>query len=126
MKASEDDKELKAPVEGELGSTLSANEGNHNTTSVVPVWVSMLSNPENEKLVYALLDTQSDITLMDDKLCDELSADTDPVKLRLTTVIGKSDKVSSRRAKGVRIRGYNSAKYIPLTTIPPFYTLFWL
>ena len=46
------------------GTTLMNSTGNNNKSSmVVPVYVSHIENPENERLVYALLDTQSDTTL---------------------------------------------------------------
>ena len=42
---------------------------------VMPVWVSCKNNPIAEKLVYALLDTQSDTTFIDQEVSDSLNAD---------------------------------------------------
>ena len=99
--------------------SLSTERGNSGTTTVVPVWLSSSSNPHVEKLVYALLDTQSDSTFVDDRVCEELSVPTEPVKLKLTTMLGKDVNIACKRVKGLRVRGYTSAQYIDL---PPTYT----
>ncbi len=68
-----------------------AREGHSTSTSViVPVWVSSAANPYKEKLVYALLDTQSDTTFIDQDLCHELQVKVCPVKLKLTTMMGEN------------------------------------
>ena len=67
----------------ERAASLNADHGHSSTTSVVPVWVSTACNPQREELVYALLDTQSDSTFIEGRVCDELGASTDPIKLKL-------------------------------------------
>ena len=42
------------------------------SSMVVPVFVSHIDNPESEKLVYALLDTQSDTTFILKSTCGDL------------------------------------------------------
>ncbi|XP_030581660.1 uncharacterized protein LOC115777804 [Archocentrus centrarchus] len=89
------------------------------TSMIVPVWVSSNANPYNEKLVYALLDTQSDTAFIDQELCHELQVGACPVKLKLTTMMGENVIINSERVAGIRVRGYSSATHIQL---PPAYT----
>ncbi|XP_076857249.1 uncharacterized protein LOC143511529 [Brachyhypopomus gauderio] len=98
---------------------VAGEEPSINTSMIVPVWVSSKTSPSSEKLVYALLDTQSDTTFIDQEVSDGLQADTHPVKLKLTTMIGKDTVLKSERVSGLRVRGYSSAVYIDL---PPVYT----
>ncbi|XP_026015330.1 uncharacterized protein LOC113016608 [Astatotilapia calliptera] len=88
-----------------------------NTSMIVPVWVSK-KDTGTEKLVYALLDTQSDTTFVDQELSDVLKADSCPVKLKLTTMIGRDVIVKSQRVSGLCVRGYRSSLLIDL---PPAY-----
>ncbi|KAJ8262890.1 hypothetical protein COCON_G00153470 [Conger conger] len=90
-----------------------------NTSMIVPVWVSTKTNPSNEKLVYALLDTQSDTTFIDQGVSEDLQADSYPVRLRLTTMLDKDTVLQSRRVTGLQVRSYSSANHIDL---PPAYT----
>ena len=85
-----------------------------NTSMIVPVWVSSINNPRAEKLVYALLDSQSDTAFIDQELSHFLHADTVPVKLKLTTMMAKDTVVQSQRVSGIRVRGHNSAVFIDL------------
>ena len=95
------------------------------TANVVPVWVSTSKKPGVDKLVYALLDTQSDSTFIDERVCKELLTDIDPVKLKLTTMVGKDATVHCRRAEGLKVRRHTSTKYIdlPLTYTRDFIPL---
>lgn len=86
---------------------------------IVPVWVSSGRNPGMEKLVYALLDTQSDTVFIDQEVALSLQVKAHPVRLKLTTMIGKDTLTDSERVSGLRVRGYNSATLIEL---PPCYT----
>ncbi|KAK0143561.1 hypothetical protein N1851_018301 [Merluccius polli] len=90
-----------------------------NTSMIVPVWVSTKSNPSNERLVYALLDTQSDTTFIDQAVSDALQAESCPVKLKLTTMLGRDAVLQSYRVTGLQVRSYSSANHIDL---PPTYT----
>lgn len=86
------------------------------TSMIVPVWVSSAANPCKEKLVYALLDTQSDTVFIDQDISHELQTNVCPVKLKLTTMMGKNAVVSSERVSGLLVRGFNSATVIELPT----------
>ena len=95
------------------------NEGEHGSTSmIIPVWLSS-PNTESEILVYALLDTQSSHTFVDQEMCEKLHAETEPVKLRLSTMMGKDAIVTSQRVSGLKVRGLSSKDLICL---PPAYS----
>ncbi|KAG1927218.1 hypothetical protein F2P79_024407 [Pimephales promelas] len=89
------------------------------TSMIVPVWVSSVKNPSNEQLVYALLDTQSDTTFIDEGVSKVLQVDAHPIKLKLTTLMGDSMIINSKRITDLQVRGYNSSVHINL---PPLYT----
>ncbi|XP_062848434.1 uncharacterized protein LOC134310729 [Trichomycterus rosablanca] len=89
------------------------------TSMIVPVWVSYKRNPSKEKLVYALLDTQSDTTFIDEDVSKELQVATQPVKLKLTTMMGENRIMKSERVSDLCVRGYDSTIHIDL---PSTYT----
>lgn len=78
------------------------------TSMIMPVWVSIKNNPKNEKLVYTVLDTQSNATFIDQAVSGALQADTRPVKLRLTTMIDKNTVLKSNRVTGFQVKSYQS------------------
>nr|XP_017209156.1 uncharacterized protein LOC101887079 [Danio rerio] len=90
-----------------------------NTSMIVPVWLSTHKDPVSEKLVYALLDTQSDSVFIECAVCKSLKVDSCSVTLKLTTLVGKDSLMSSERISGLRVRGFNSSLIIDL---PPAYT----
>ena len=75
---------------------------------IVPVWLSSSSKPDKEVLVYAILDTQSDATFILKETCEELDAETEPTKLRLSTITNEDSLVKSQRVLRLQVRGYNS------------------
>ncbi|KAI3351066.1 hypothetical protein L3Q82_005633 [Scortum barcoo] len=101
--------------QGVTATSLSvAGEGSSYTSMVLPVWVSSKNNPTTEKLVYALLDTQSDTTFIDQEVSDSLNASKYPVKLKLTTMSRKDTVITSESVSGLRVRGYSSTIQIDL------------
>ena len=86
---------------------------------IVPVWISAPNAPNNETLTYALLDTQSSHTFVDQEVCEKLQAAMEPVKLKLSTMMGKDSVVKSQRVCDLKIRGLSSNISISL---PPAYT----
>ncbi|XP_039547080.1 uncharacterized protein LOC120492862 [Pimephales promelas] len=88
------------------------------TSMIVPVWLS-LSNSESEVCVYALLDTQSSHTFVDQEVCESLQALMEPVKLKLSTMMEKDSVVMSHSVSGLQVRGFSSD--IPIC-LPPVYT----
>ena len=89
------------------------------TSTIVPVWVSTEANPHKETLVYALLDTQSNTTFVDQTITNGLNAHSEPVKLKLTTMTDQGSDVPCERVTGLRVRGYTSNIVI---SIPSAYT----
>lgn len=81
------------------------------TSMIVPVWILSTNTPEKETLVYALLDTQSSSTFVDQEVCENAGTHLEPVK--------KDSIVQSNRVSGLRIRGFFSQSFINL---PPAYT----
>ena len=100
-------------------NALSTCTGSSNTTNVIPVRISTKETPQVEKLVYALLDTQSDSSFIEENLCSQLAAATEPCKLKVTTLLGKDVTVDCQKASSLRVRGYTSTRVIDL---PPTYT----
>lgn len=64
--------------------------------------------------VYALLDTQSSNTFVDQGVCEEMGMSLEPVKLKLTTMMGRDSIVQSERVSGLRVRGFSSKSFINL------------
>jgi len=80
---------------------------------IIPVYKSTISDPDQEYMVYALLDYQSDATFILDDVCDKLDASSKPTRLKLSTITSKSI-IDCKRYTQLQIRGLNSTKHIPL------------
>ena len=65
------------------------------TSMIVPVWLSSLSKPDKEVSVYAIMNTQSDATIILKETCYELNAETQPTKLRLSTMTSQDSLVEN-------------------------------
>ncbi|KAA0703644.1 hypothetical protein E1301_Tti015510 [Triplophysa tibetana] len=94
-------------------------EVNAQTAAVIPVWLSSLTQPEKEVLVYALLDSLGDTTFFLSEVAEVLEADKEQVKLKLSTMTSRTTVVSSQRVNNLQVRGFYSGKNISL---PPVYT----
>ncbi|XP_066553505.1 uncharacterized protein LOC136721589 [Amia ocellicauda] len=84
------------------------------TSTVIPVWLSVTSEPDREVLVYALLDTQSDTTFILEETAKTLHTKKEPVQLKLSTMASRNTVVSCRKLTGLQVRGFYSDKIIPL------------
>ncbi|KAJ8342594.1 hypothetical protein SKAU_G00325220 [Synaphobranchus kaupii] len=84
------------------------------TSTVIPVWLSTTSNPENEVLVYALLDNQSDTTFVLQEKAETLDTQKEPVQLKLSTLSSRSTVIPSQKLTGLQVRGFYSTKKISL------------
>lgn len=100
-----------------LSCCVNGGEGG-STSMIVPVWISSHENPDSETLAYALLDTQSSHTFVDQELCGRLQASMEPVKLMLATMMGRDSIVKRQRVSGLRVKGFSSDCLINL---PPAY-----
>ena len=81
---------------------------------IIPVWGSHRERPQEERLIYALLDTQSDTTFILKKTYDALGVDSPNTKLFLSTMLSKNQAIESQKIAGLMVRGYDSDKKIPL------------
>ncbi len=82
------------------------------TSSIVPVLVSSIQEPHREVLTYAILDTQSDSTFVLEDVLDKLNVDTQPVKLKLSTMTAIDTIISSKNVHGLQVRGLHSKNHI--------------
>ena len=104
----------------ETTSNRVVQDGNSTQTSaIVPVYVSTLSDSSKEVLVYALLDSQSDSSFILEEVADVLNATTEQVTLKLSTMSSKGTIVPCKRLRDLKIRGLFSSKKI---TVPTVYT----
>ena len=84
------------------------------STMIVPVYVSHRSKPDEEHLIYAMIDTQSDTTFILREKTQELDISGTNTELLLSTLSAEDEIVSSCKIEGLVIRGYDSDKKIPL------------
>ncbi len=82
----------------------------------LPVWISHQNDPNNERLVYALLDTQSDQTFILDKTATSLGVQGPKVTIQISTMSSEETLIECHKDSGLIVRGYNSEKRIHLPT----------
>ena len=90
-----------------------ATEGS-NTSMIVPVWVSSSSDLSQEILTYAILDTQSNSSFIMNSVADKTHANSQPVRLKLTTMTSNASVVNCHLIQDLCIRGFKSEKSINL------------
>ena len=95
----------------------SQHGGSNKSSMIVPVWLSHESQPHQEILVYALLDSQSESTFLLDKTCEQLGIKGDPCDLLLSTMTSQSALLQSSKVRGLRVRGSDSSRVLPLPTV---------
>ncbi|KAK0141235.1 hypothetical protein N1851_021749 [Merluccius polli] len=76
--------------------------------------MSTTANPEEEILVYALLDTQSDTTFILKDIADQLHVKQDLVRLKISTVTSIAKVASSHKLYGLQVRGLMADERIKL------------
>ena len=102
-------------------SHASVNEGKHRilkTSAIVPVWLSHEST-QGERLVYAMLDTQSDTSFLLDKTKEAMGIEGIEVNLLLSTMTLTNESIASEKISGLKVRAFDGTKEICL---PPTYT----
>ena len=82
----------------------------HMSSMILPVYVSHESCPGNERLVYALLDSQSDTTFILEDTCSALGLSGVEVDLLLSTMYAENKLVKSSRISGLKVRGFNESE----------------
>ena len=85
------------------------------TSMIVPVWVSAVDQPNQEVLVYALLDTQSDTSFVLEDTAAALSAQKTPVQLKLSTMTSTECVIRCNAVRGIQVRGFSSHTYVPIS-----------
>ena len=83
------------------------------SSMIVPVYLSSKAEPNQEHLVYAMLDTQSDTTFVLDDIGNKLRAESEPTRLKLTTMTS-TEVIGCDRYTDLQIRGFNSNLKISL------------
>ena len=99
--------------------SLSNSEKCRKCSMIVPVYVSHCDFPEKERLIYALLDTQSDTTFTLEETCNALGVSGIDVKLSLSTMYAANKVVTSTKVRGLVVRGINDG---PRISLPNAYT----
>ena len=89
------------------------------SSMIVPVYLSSVENYQNEILVYALLDSQSDTSFISESICKRLGTKGEDATLRLSTMTAECNLVRSKRIGGLQVRGYDSNVQV---TLPNLYT----
>jgi len=73
---------------------------------IVPVWLHQKEDPERKKMVYALLDDQSDACFVKDCILQQLNVTGPAVQLNLSTVQGES-LITCMKISNLVVRGIN-------------------
>ena len=109
-----------SPSEQVVSNAVASAQSNFEKSSmVVPVWLTHSTDPHRSRLVYALLDSQSDSSFILDQTLNSFAVSSMEVNLTVSTMIGSNQSVSSRKTSGFRVRGHNLSESIAL---PPLYS----
>ena len=84
---------------------------------VVPVYVSHADNPDRQKIVFAMLDTQSDTSFITEKTARDLGLVGKEVRLSLSTMTSSDKIIRCKRFNGLQVRGFNSQVNIALPNL---------
>ena len=100
-------------------ATTCANENHTGHTArkssmVVPVHISHIDNPAKSKVVFAMLDTQSDTSFITDRTAEDLGIVGKEAHLSLSTMTSSGKIIKCRRYDGLQIRGFNEHSEIAL------------
>ena len=86
------------------------------SSMIVPVWISHTDNVQEEKLVYALLDYQSDTTFISQETMNCLQVNGPKTQLSLSTMHAENELVPSQKIKGLVVSDINRNTTIQLPT----------
>ena len=81
---------------------------------IVPVWLHHFDDPQNERLVYAILDHQSDTTFVREKTIHQLGVTGPETQLLLSTMHAENRPIVSQRIGGLVVRNFNREVIIQL------------
>jgi len=100
---------------------ISCSKLSSSSSTTLPVWLSSKHDPHNEKLVYALIDSQSDTTFVDHSIAEQLNAPREPTRLKIGTITsGNQPGVVCDKIEGLQVRSYYGNILVDL---PPVYTI---
>ncbi len=110
------------PVEGSPPAAAAVSHTSHVAGSkqcsmILPVYLSHVDSPDDERLVYALLDTQSDTSFVLEEECNRLGVCGTDVKLMLSTMTAENTMIDSKKMRGLQVRGYDSDLKISLPAV---------
>ncbi|XP_061630981.1 uncharacterized protein LOC133478666 [Phyllopteryx taeniolatus] len=77
------------------------------TSSIVPVFVSSIVEPDKEVLTYAILDAQSSSTFILEDVLDKLNVGIQSVKLKLSTMTATDTIIASKNVQDLQVKGLN-------------------
>lgn len=81
---------------------------------IVPVWITHMNNPNDEKLIYALLDDQSDTTFVKENVLQDLGVKGEKTCLCLSTLHDENKMVDTNKVKGLVVQDLKRQVMIPL------------
>ena len=87
-----------------FASTHSKDQAN---SMIVPVWLSHRSDPDKERLVYALLDDQSNTTFVGQNTLDHLGVSGPETSLLLSTMHATDEPIKSRKIEGLVVQDFH-------------------
>ena len=87
------------------------------STMIIPVYVSHELKPQNEVLVYALLDSQSDTSFISESTYAKLGVEGTDTVIKLATMTEDCGLLRSQRLGGLLVRGFNSEMKIALPSV---------
>ena len=105
----DDSNQASAPIQSSATTCASNNYAGSTTRKgamVVPVYVSHWDNPAKQKVVYAMLDTQSDTSFITDETARDLGLTGGEGRPSLSTMTSTDQIVKCRQYDGLQVRGY--------------------
>ena len=100
-----------------ISNAMSTRSSNKMSSMVVPVWLSNSKSSNPPRLVYALLDSQSDQSFILDQTLDAFGIESKPVDLSISTTTGLNQSTSSRTCSDFVIRGHNLNEVVELPAL---------
>ena len=95
----------KTPKANNSASCFMNGQGKTQANSmIVPVWLSHRNSPGNKRLVYALLDYQSDTTFIADNTPNHLGVSGPETNLLLSTMHATDELIKSRKIEGLIVQ----------------------
>ena len=118
-KQKQDSTDVTQSEEPVVANAVSSKKGSDQEMSsmVVPVWLTHSKVPNRSRLVYALLDSQSDTSFILDQTLNSFSVESTEVELSVSTMTGLNQNVKSRKCSGFEIRGHNLSEKVQLPTL---------